>query len=73
MRSVMAVSLPMELLRKLSREAKQIHSSRSEIVRRALQQHFFVRDFSSARNRILGELNRKGISKTEEQIFDEIS
>lgn len=73
MRSVMAVSLPMELLKKLSREAKEIHSSRSEIVRRALQQHFFVRDFSGARNRILSEMNRKGISKTEEQIFDEIS
>ena len=73
MRSIVAVSLPGELLQKLSKEAKQVHSSRSEIVRRALQQHFFVRDFSRARNRILGELKQKGISVTEEQLFDEIS
>ena len=72
-RQVVAISLPGVLLKKLSAEARQEHTSRSEIIRRSLKQHFFVRDFSSARNRALSELDRKGIHLTEDDIFDRIS
>lgn len=72
-RNVVAISLPFELLQKLSWEAKQEHTSRSEIIRRSLRQHFFARDFSKARNRILSELDKKGVHLTEEEIFKKVS
>ena len=70
---MVAISLPGILLKKLSAEARQEHTSRSEIIRRSLRQHFFVRDFSAARNQALSELDRKGMHLTEDDVFDEIS
>lgn len=72
-RNILAISLPQELLKKLSWEAKQEHTSRSEIIRRSLRQHFFARDFTKARAQILRELDKKGIHLTEEEIFEKIS
>jgi len=72
-RNIVAISLPFELLQKLSGEAKQEHTSRSEIIRRSLRQHFFARDFSKARTRILSELDKKGVHLTEEEIFKKVS
>ncbi|MFH1902390.1 MAG: ribbon-helix-helix protein, CopG family [Candidatus Omnitrophota bacterium] len=73
MRNIVAISLPESLLKKLAREAKEEHASRSEIVRNALQQHFFSREFDRLRNSAIGELAKKGITLTEDQIFDEVS
>lgn len=73
MRNTVAISLPNDVLRILSAEAKEEHTSRSDIIRRSLKQHFFMRDFSRARNLALSELARKGISFTEEEIFEKIS
>lgn len=72
-RNILAISLPNDLTKKLSYEAKQEHTSRSEIIRRSLRQHFFARDFSKARNKILRELDRKGIHWTEDEIFEQVS
>jgi len=72
-RNVVAISLPNDLLKKLSSEAKFEHTSRSDIIRRSLRQHFFARDFSKARNKILKELDRKGIHFTEDEVFEQIS
>lgn len=72
-RNVVAISLPTELLKKLASEAKQEETSRSEIIRRSLRQHFFARDFSKARNKILRELDQKGVHLTEDEIFEQLS
>ena len=73
MRNVVSISLPNNLLKKLSNEAKDNHTSRSEIIRKSLSQYFFVREFSNIRDKAMGELAKKGITLTENQIFDEIS
>jgi len=73
MRNIIAISLTDDILKKLATEAKEESTSRSEIIRRSLKQHFFVRDFTKLRNKAMGELAKKGITLTEEQIFNEIS
>jgi len=73
MRNVIAVSLPDNLLKKLVRESNEENASRSEIVRKSLQQHFFAREFTKLRNNAIRELAEKGITVTEEQIFKNIS
>ncbi|MFA4888342.1 MAG: ribbon-helix-helix domain-containing protein [Candidatus Omnitrophota bacterium] len=73
MRNTVAISLPDSLLRPLSAEAKEEHTSRSEIIRQALKYHFFVREFTRVRNKAMVELARKGITLTEEEIFKKVS
>ncbi|MFH1877193.1 MAG: ribbon-helix-helix protein, CopG family [Candidatus Omnitrophota bacterium] len=73
MRNVVAISLPDIILKKLKAEAKEEHTSRSEVIRKALKQHFFLRDFSAVRGKAMRELEERGVSLTEEQLFDEIS
>ena len=73
MRSVVAISLPGDLLKRLTAEARGDSTSRSEIIRESLKQHFFVKDFTRLRNEALGELAKKGIALIEEDVFNEIS
>jgi len=73
MRNVIAISLTDDLLKRLITEAKEENTSRSEIIRGSLKQYFFTRDFTRLRNRAMGELAKKGITLTEEQIFNQIS
>jgi predicted transcriptional regulator len=73
MRNVVAISLPKDLLKNLAQEAKEEDTSRSDIIRRALKQHFFMRDFTRARNKAMAELAKKGVTLTEEEVFAKIS
>lgn len=73
MRNIVAISLPDSLLKPLSTEAKEEHTSRSEIIRQALKYHFFVRGFTRVRNKAMSELAKKGITLTEEEIFKKVS
>ncbi|MFH1958347.1 MAG: ribbon-helix-helix protein, CopG family [bacterium] len=73
MRNVVTISLPGKLLKKLAQESKEEDASRSEIVRKALQQHFFIQNLTKLRNNAISELAQKGITVTEEQIFDNVS
>ncbi len=73
MRNIVTISLPNSLLKPLSTEAKEEHTSRSEIIRKALKHHFFVREFTMVRNKAMEELAKKGITLTEEDIFKKIS
>ena len=73
MRNVIAISLPNKLLKSLTSEAKEEQTSRSDVIRRALKQHFFMRDFTMTRNKALAELTKKGITLTEEEIFEKVS
>lgn len=54
-------------------EAKEDGTSRSDVIRRALRQHFFVRDFTRVRAKAMAELTRKGIALTEDEIFKKVS
>ena len=73
MRNVVAISLPDKLLKQLSIEVKEENTSRSEIIRNSLKQHFFIRDFTSLRNKAMSELAKRGISLTEEEVFEKVS
>ena len=73
MRNIVTISIPNNLLKNLTTEAKEDHTSRSDIIRRALKQHFFMRDFTRARNKAMAELAKKGIALTEEEIFKKVS
>lgn len=72
-RQIVAISLPDTMLKRILMEAKKEHTSRSEIIRRSIKQHFFVRDFAAARNQTLAELDKKGVHLTEDEIFEQIS
>ncbi len=73
MRNVVTISIPNSLLKSLTIEAKEEQTSRSDVIRRALKQHFFMRDFTKARNKAMAELTKKGIALTEEEIFEKVS
>lgn len=73
MRNVVAISIPDKLLKQVRAEAKEENTSRSEIIRNSLKQHFFVRDFTKLRNKAMSELAKQGISLTEEDVFKKVS
>ena len=73
MRNVVAISLPDNLVKSLNQEAKEEQTSKSEIVRDCLKKHFAVKAFTKTRQSILKQLDKKGISVTEEEIFKKIS
>lgn len=73
MRNIVAISLPTGILKSLMAEAKEDGASRSDVIRRALRQHFFVRDFTRAREKAMAELTKKGIALTEDEIFKKVS
>ena len=73
MRNIVAISLPTNILRSLISEAKAEGASRSDVIRRALKQHFFMKDFTRAREKAMAELAQKGIALTEEDIFNQVS
>lgn len=73
MRNTVAISLPDSLLKPLFVEAKEEHTSRSEVIRRALKYHFFIREFTRVRNKAMTELAKKGIALTEDEVFEKVS
>ena len=73
MRNIVAISLPDSLLKPLSAEAREEHTSRSEIIRQALKHHFFIKEFTRVRGKAMAELAKKGVTLTEEEIFDKVS
>ena len=73
MRNIVTISLPTNTLKILMAEAREDGASRSDVIRRALKQHFFVRDFTKARKMALAELAKRDIALTEEEIFKKVS
>jgi metal-responsive CopG/Arc/MetJ family transcriptional regulator len=68
-KTVISVSLPVALLKKLEQEAKKEKVSRSEIIKRSLSRHFFAHDVAKARNRAISELGGRGIVLTDADVF----
>lgn len=73
MRNIVSISLPADALKSLTAEAKEDGASRSDVIRRALKQHFFARDFTRVRVKAMAELSKKGITLTEDEIFKQVS
>ncbi len=73
MRNIVTISLPTDTLKSLMVEAKEDGASRSDVIRRALKQHFFTRDFTRARKKAMAELTKKGIALTEDEVFKKVS
>jgi len=73
MRNIVSISLPGAILKKLEKEAKEEGSSRSEIIKRSLSRYFFSHDLAKARNRAIGELAKRGVVLTDEDVFKAVS
>ncbi len=73
MRNIVSISLSGSILKKLEKEAKEEGASRSEIIKRSLSRYFFSHDLARARNRALGELAKKGIVLSDEDVFKAVS
>ena len=73
MRHIVSISLPGAILKKLEKEAKEEGSSRSEIIKRSLSRYFFSHDLAKARNRAIGELAKRGVVLTDEDVFKAVS
>ena len=72
MRNTLTISLPDDLLKKIKQQTKRESANYSELIRRALNEYFFTAEFKRLRQKALLELERKGISLTDEEIFKKI-
>ena len=68
MRQVLSVSLPEGLTAALSRVTQEVHLTRSEVVRLALQDFFRSHELEALRRRLVPKARRKGIF-TDEDVF----
>ncbi len=73
MRNIVTISLPDDLLKKLTSEAKEEDATRSEVVKTALKQHFFARELDNVREKAMAELTRKGVTLTDDDVFGKVS
>ena len=73
MRNAVSISLPDDLLKKVRRQSKRESANFSELIRRALNEYFFTTEFKRLRQKALAELEKKGISLTDEEIFKKVS
>lgn len=73
MRNIVTISLPNDLLKKLTGEAKMENATRSEVVKIALKQHFFARELDSVREKAMSELARNGVTLTDDDVFSKVS
>ena len=68
MRQALSVSLPEGLAAALNRVTKQIHLTRSEVVKLALQDFLRNQELEALRRRLVPKARRKGIF-TDEDVF----
>lgn len=72
MRETVSISLPEELKKELDRLAESEGSSRSDVVREAVRDYLFVRQFRALRSRLMPHAEARGIH-TDEDVFREVS
>ncbi len=68
MRQALSVSLPEGLAAALNRVTKEIHLTRSEVVKLALQDFLWNQELEALRRRLVPKARRKGIF-TDEDVF----
>lgn len=72
MRSRITVIIPEELRREIIEVSKLEGVSRSDVVRAALRDHLFLREFRAIGKKMVAEASRKGIF-TDQDVFDRVS
>ena len=69
MRQTTTVSLPKELAQEVDKLARKEKISRSEIIRKSVQNYLFVRKFRALRSRLVVKAQAQGIH-TDQDVFD---
>lgn len=72
MRKTISVSLPEEVKKELDRAIRAEGVSRSDLIRRALRDYLFIREYRRLRERMLAEARGRGIF-SDEDVFDRVS
>jgi metal-responsive CopG/Arc/MetJ family transcriptional regulator len=72
MRENISVSLPENLKMELDRVSSQEGVSRSDLLREALKEYLFVKEFRALRARMVAEAQANGIF-TDEDVFHRVS
>jgi len=73
MRNSVSISLPDAIFRQLRSESRKEKANISEVVRKALREHFFKVEFARLHRKAMLEATKRGIRLTEEEIFEQIS
>ena len=72
MRNTIIISLPAPLKKALDRATLEAGASRSDLVRKSLEQYLFLRRFRSLRQRMSPKAAERGIF-TDQDVFDRVS
>ena len=72
MRRTLTIRLPLSLRQKVARAAKELGVTKSEFVRRALDEQLWQQSFEASRRKLVPRARAKGIY-TDEYVFDLIS
>ena len=73
MRNVVSVSLEDAMLKNLSKIAKTEHTSRSEIIKRALNKLFYSYELSKLRDKGISQMAKKRKVLTDDDVFGAVS
>ena len=73
MRNTLTISLPDNLLKKIKHQTKKESANCSELIRRALNEYFFAVEFKRLRQNALIDMEKKGRSFSDEEIFKKVS
>ena len=74
MREVISISLPSEIKAQIEEAASQQGVSRSDIIREALNDYLFAREFRRLRKKARAEVEaKKGRPYSDEDVFNEVS
>lgn len=73
MRHSVSISLSGGIFKQLKSLSKEENANWSEIVRRALREYVFRREFTRLHRKAMIEAAKRGINLTEEEIFKKIS
>ncbi len=72
MRSILTMSLPVDVRKKIDAIAKREHLPRSQVVQLALNDFLFKYEFRRLRSRMIPRAQKQGIY-TDEDVFDRVS
>lgn len=73
MRNIVSISLPADMVKEIKQESKKERATISEFVRKAVHEFCVRRKLDRLRQKTMLELTKKGISVTEQQLFEKIS
>lgn len=72
MSDIISVSLPEEIKSELDQAVREEGLTRSDFVRKALQDHLYIRRFRSLRSRMMPQAQASGFH-VDEDVFEQVS